>query len=224
MLNGAEIVLHETHYFLTGFVIGIVIAAPVGPVNIMCIQRTLERGFWGGLAAGLGAVAGDGLIASFAAFGMTATSDLIKANKPLIQLVGGVVLIAFGVKLFLTRPRDRTPGTKKGIRHHAGAISQTFLLTVCNPGAILGTAAIFGGFGTLIGVIDDYWDAATVVIGVMCGSLAWWTILAKIISTIHHRLDDSALQLINRVAGIILAGFGAGLLARYLAGSFGILG
>lgn len=223
MINGADIVLHSAHYFLTGVVVGVVIAAPVGPVNIMCIQRTLERGFWGGIAAGLGAVAGDGLIATFAAFGMTATSALIKANKPLIQLVGGLVLLAFGVKLFMTRPRSNTTPVK-GIRHHAAAIPQTFLLTVCNPGAVLGTAAIFGGLGALVGGVRDYWDAALIVFGVMCGSLVWWATLARIIATIHHRLDEASLRLINRIAGIVLAGFGAGLLARYLAGHLGMAG
>lgn len=223
MTNGADIVLQGTHFFLTGCVIGVVIAAPVGPVNIMCIQRTLERGFWGGLAAGLGAVAGDGLIAAFAAVSMTATAALIKAYKPMIQLVGGLILIAFGIKLFLTRPRGSAP-LARGIRHHAAAIPQTFLLTVSNPGAVLGTAAIFGGLGSLVGGIHDYWDAAFIVAGVMCGSLAWWATLSRIVASIHHRLDGATLQLINRVAGVVLAGFGAGLLARYLARGFGLSG
>ncbi|MEC9369115.1 MAG: LysE family transporter [Pseudomonadota bacterium] len=222
MIAGAELVLNGAHFFLTGMLIGVVIAAPIGPVNIMCIQRALERGFWGGVSAGLGAVAGDGLIAAFAAFGMTAVSSLIKSNKPMIQLVGGIILIAFGIKLFMTVPRTNSRG-KTSLRRHAAVVPQTFLLTISNPGAVLGTAAIFGGFGSLVGGLENYLDATMIVVGVMTGSLCWWMALSKFISVIHHRLDQASLLLINRVAGVVLAGFGAGLLGRFFLGH-GIFG
>src|SRR6188768_2283712 len=88
-----------------GIIIGILVAAPVGPVNVLCIQRAIERGFWGGIAAGLGAMLGDGLIALCAAMGVGAISGAVQYHRMAIQLVGGLVLFAFGLRLYLATPR-----------------------------------------------------------------------------------------------------------------------
>ncbi len=101
----SDAVITTTQFVLSGLIVGIVIAAPVGPVNIVCIQRTLERGFWGGFAAGIGAVLADGLIATVAAFGITAISGILADHKFAIQLVGGAIMIGFGVKLFNAEPK-----------------------------------------------------------------------------------------------------------------------
>ena len=165
MIGGPELIL-------TGLGIGLIVAAPVGPVNVLCIQRALERGFWGGLAAGLGAVIGDGLIALFAAFGITAITGAIAAHKPLIKVIGGGVLVLFGLKLFFTRPTLNGNGQA---RSNAGGnmlltIPQTFFLTITNPGAVLGMLGIFGSLGTALGGIEDYDEALIVVAAIMVGS------------------------------------------------------
>lgn len=200
---------------LTGLGIGLLVAAPVGPVNILCIQRSLERGFWGGLAAGMGAILGDGLLALLAAIGFTAISDVIVAHKPEIKLVGGLVLILFGLKLFNTEPRDNTVSELE-VDHHGflWTVSQTLLLTLTNPGAVLGMFAIFGGVSTALGGIDTFTDAGIIVLAVMAGSLIWWTTLSRVIASLRHKLTDRRLQMINQIAGGCLVAFGLALIVE----------
>lgn len=201
----------------TGLVIGVLVAAPVGPVNVLCVQRAIERGFWGGMAAGLGAVLGDGLIAFFAAMGVGAITGAVQQHRALIQIVGGLALIAFGVKLYLTKPRlePRHEGQvgHASLRDYAWDIPQTFLLTITNPGAVLGLFAIFGGVSTFVEVQSNI-DALTMVAAIMAGSLGWWLLLSKLIGQVRHRIDLGSLATINRIAGILLAGFGALLLGE----------
>lgn len=239
-------VLTSTQLLVSGLIIGVLIAAPVGPVNILCIQRTLERGFWGGFAAGVGAVLADGLIASVAAFGITAISGVMSHYKQEIQLIGGAIMIAFGMKLYLAKPKLATAPTRTTftqlrrivdwvperlrpamrfqiwrILPHAGVIPQTFFLTITNPGAILGLFAIFGGLGSVIGGLDSYVEALTLVVSVMVGSLLWWAVLSRLIEKLRGRITEGRLKLINQVAGVVLLVFG-GLLFFQLA--MGLMG
>ncbi len=233
----AQTVLTETQLILTGLLIGVIVAAPVGPVNVLCIQRTLERGFWAGVAAGFGAVLGDGLLAAAAAFGVTAISNLTSDYRTTIQLIGGAILLLFGVRLYFAAPRVGGQGSRWAelrriaetipdmfrpmmryqiwrIVPHASVIPQSFFLTVTNPGAILGMFAIFGGLGSLTGGLTSYLEAFTIVLAVMCGSLLWWVGLSHIISTVRHKLDEHRLQRINQIAGCVLVGFGAVLIGQ----------
>jgi threonine/homoserine/homoserine lactone efflux protein len=207
--SGAQIVLSGVQLVLAGLGIGILMAAPVGPVNVLVIQRALSRGFWGGLAAGIGAVIGDGLLAAIAAFSVTAISDVITTHQRDIQVAGGALLIAFGVGLLFARPQLTIPvGQRSHLGEHTGIIPQTFFLTVTNPGAILGMAAMVGGLGTLVGGLGGYLEALILVVSVMCGSLLWWLGLSELISHIRHMLTEGRIKLINRIAGAVLIGFG----------------
>ena len=209
MQAGAQIVLSTVQLVLAGIGIGLLMAAPIGPVNVLVIQRAVAGGFWAGLAAGLGAVLGDGLLAAIAAFSVTAISDVMTAYSAWIQLIGGLLLIAFGVALLFTRPALTIPvGEKSHLLEHTGIMPQTFFLTVTNPGAILGMAAMIGGLGSLIGGLNTYPEALLLVAAVMGGSLAWWLGLSELIATIRHKLTENRLKLINRIAGGVLVAFG----------------
>ena len=194
-----------------GVIIGILVAAPVGPVNVLCIQRAIERGFWGGIAAGLGAMLGDGLIALCAALGVGAISGAIAYHRMTIQVLGGMVLLAFGLKLYFATPRFTPVVTgeehKETLRDFVWDIPQTFLLTITNPGAVLGLFAIFGGVSTFVEV-ESYVDALTIVAAVMGGSLAWWVGLSHLIGRFRHRVSEERLRLINQIAGLLLSVFG----------------
>jgi threonine/homoserine/homoserine lactone efflux protein len=219
---GAHIVLSGIQLVLAGVGIGLLMAAPIGPVNVLVIQRAAASGFWGGLAAGIGAVLGDGTLAAIAAFSVTAISDVMTAYSGLIQLVGGILLIAFGIGLLVARPKlGIASGGKSELWEHTGIIPQTFFLTVTNPGAILGMAAMIGGLGSLIGGLDTYLEALILVTAVMGGSLLWWLGLSELIATIRHKLTDSRLKLINRIAGVVLLAFGAVLLGEGIIRHFG---
>jgi threonine/homoserine/homoserine lactone efflux protein len=206
---GAQLVLSTLQLVLVGVGIGVLMAAPIGPVNVLVIQRAVAGGFWAGLAAGIGAVIGDGMLAAIAAFSVTAISDAIHAYSGWIQLIGGVLLIAFGLALLFTRPALTIPvGQKSHLLEHTGIIPQTFFLTVTNPGAILGMAAMIGGLGSLIGGLTTYLEALLLVAAVMGGSLLWWLGLSELIATIRHKLTENRLKLINRIAGTVLIAFG----------------
>lgn len=195
-----------------GLIIGVLVAAPVGPVNVLCIQRAIERGFWGGVAAGIGAVLGDGLIALFAALGVGAISGAIADYRTAIQIVGGLALIVFGLKLYRTEPRlealDKAHHENARLKDFVWDIPQTFFLTITNPGAVLGLFAIFGGISTFVEVKTNV-DALTMVAAIMGGSLGWWILLSELIGRIRHRISAARLGLINRVAGTLLIAFGA---------------
>jgi len=200
-----------------GLAIGVLVAAPVGPVNVLCIQRGVERGFFGGVAAGIGAVLGDGLIALFAALGVGAISGAIEHHRVAIQIVGGVALMVFGIKLYMTLPRlekdAHVDHDKASLKDFVWDIPQTFFLTITNPGAVLGLFAIFGGVSTFVEVHSTI-DALTMVAAIMAGSLAWWIFLSNLISRFRHLVDAEHLQTINRVAGLALLVFGGVLIGE----------
>jgi threonine/homoserine/homoserine lactone efflux protein len=194
-----------------GLIIGVLIAAPVGPVNVLCIQRAIERGFWGGIAAGIGSVLGDGLIALMAGLGVGAVSGAIESHRAIIQVIGGVALIAFGIKLYVTKPRillfSEADAEQARLRDFAWDIPQTFFLTITNPGALLGLFAVFGGVSTYVEV-HSLVNVLFMVAAIMAGSMIWWIALSRLISRYRHVFNGDKLQMINRVAGILLAGFG----------------
>ncbi|HML42325.1 MAG TPA: LysE family transporter, partial [Hyphomicrobium zavarzinii] len=183
-----------------GIVIGVLVAAPVGPVNVLCIQRAIERGFWGGLAAGIGAMLGDGLIALFASLGVGAISGAIEYHRQTIQIVGGLALILFGLKLYVAPPRLMSVQAEgegaASLRDYAWDIPKTFFLTITNPGAVLGLFAIFGGISTFVEV-HSYVDALTMVASIMGGSFMWWLGLSRLIGRLRHRFSARHLSYTN---------------------------
>jgi putative LysE/RhtB family amino acid efflux pump len=189
-----------------GMAIGVLVAAPVGPVNVLCIQRAIERGFFGGVAAGIGAVLGDGLIALFAALGVGAISGTIKDWRNSIQIVGGLALLVFGLKLYLAKPAVEGPNRihddKATLADFAWDIPQTFFLTITNPGAVLGLFAIFGGVSSFVEVSSTI-DAFTMVAAIMGGSLCWWIVLSNLIGRIRHKITADRRNHFEGAAGAL---------------------
>jgi threonine/homoserine/homoserine lactone efflux protein len=196
-------------------IMGLLLAMPFGPVNLLGIQRAVERGFFGGMAAGLGIMLGDGLIALAAAMGVNAISGAIRQYRTAIQIIGGVALLGAGIKLFLTRAAvvAEPPTKKPSLRDYAWDIPQTFFLTITNPGAVLALVAIFGGVSSFV-EIESYVDALTMVAAIMGGSFLYWFFVSQFIAAIRHRLDVVRLGQINRIAGLVLIGFGGVLIGE----------
>jgi len=206
-----------------GLVIGVLVAAPVGPVNVLCIQRALERGVVGGVIAGLGAVLGDGIIALSASLGVSAISGAVETHKEMIQLVGGGALIVFGLSLWFKAPQ--TIGAISSVRDvplraYAFDISKTFFLTVTNPGAVLGLFAIFGGISTFV-ELRGYSDALLLVAAIAAGNFAWWLFLSLLIGRFSQRFEGRSLMHINKIAGVLLIVFGSLLVAEVFAVQMG---
>jgi threonine/homoserine/homoserine lactone efflux protein len=196
-------------------IMGVLLAMPFGPVNLLGIQRAVERGFFGGMAAGLGIMAGDGLIAFAAAMGVNAISGAIRQYRAIIQIVGGIAMLGAGIKLFLTPAVivAESAAKKVTLKDYAWDIPQTFFLTITNPAAVLALVAIFGGVSSFVEV-DSYVDALTMAAALMGGSFIYWFFVSQFIATIRHRLDVVRLSQINRIAGLILIGFGCVLIGE----------
>ncbi len=208
-----------------GLLVGILIAAPVGPVNVLCIQRAIERGFWGGIAAGIGSVMGDGLIALCAGLGVGTVSGAVQTHRAVIQLIGGLALIVFGMRLYFSAPglqmTSEAEASTARLRDFAWDIPQTFFLTITNPGAVLGLFAVFGGVSTFVEVHSTI-DVLLMVAAIVGGSMLWWITLSNFIGRYRHQIDVRRLHAVNRIAGLLLAIFGAVLIAEVIwkAGRF----
>jgi threonine/homoserine/homoserine lactone efflux protein len=192
-----------------GLVIGFSIAAPVGPIGVLCIRRTLADGRTTGLAVGLGAATADAVYGAVAGFGLTVVSTLLVRQQDAMRLVGGLFLCFLGVRTFLARPADRA--ARAGGAGLLGAFTATFGLTLANPATILSFVAVFAGLG--IAGAGSWREATVLVAGVFLGSALWWLTLSGIVSGLRSRLDLSALRWVNRVSGAVLMAFGAAALA-----------
>ncbi len=192
---------------LRGLVIGFSIAAPVGPIGVLCIRRTVADGRAVGLATGLGAATADALYGAVAGFGLTAVSGLLVAQQGLLRGVGGAFLCWLGLRAFLARPgTEAAPAPARG-GTLLGAWASTFVLTVTNPMTILSFAAVFAGLG-VGGAGGDYRAAATLVAGVFAGSALWWLALSGAVGLLRARVTPRALRWVNRASGAVIAGFG----------------
>ena len=200
-----------------GMVVGVLLALPIGPVNLLGLQRAVERGFFGGLAAGLGIMLGDGLIALGAALGVNAITGAMRDYRTIVQIIGGVALIGAGAKLYVTKPSFASAVEAEGatLADYVWDIPQTFFLTVTNPGAVLFLIAIFGGISTFVEVAS-YIDALTMVAAIMAGSFCYWVVVSRLISNIRHTLDEARMLRLSRVAGLILVGFGGLLIGEMI--------
>ncbi len=197
----------DPSFYLRGIVIGFSIAAPVGPIGVLCIRRTLAEGRAYGLVSGLGAASADACYGFTAAFGLTFISTILIDQKLWLHLVGGAFLCYLGIRTFLARPAFSTQGAAPADMNLIGAYASIFFLTLTNPLTILSFAAIFAGLG-IASANGDYGTAAVLVLGVFCGSALWWFILSSGVSILRSRIDGAALEWVNRVSGVIITAFG----------------
>lgn len=192
-------------FFIEGMVIGLAIAAPVGPIGVLCIRRTLAEGRLWGLVSGLGAATADAAYGAVAALGLTVVSGLLLGGEFWLRFVGGFFLLFLGARTFLSKPSE-SPASAEG-RGLLGAYASTLVLTLTNPTTILSFAAIFAGLGA--GAADgDVLSAMTLVCGVFLGSALWWVFLSTATGLFRSRLSARGLRWVNRVSGAIITAFG----------------
>jgi threonine/homoserine/homoserine lactone efflux protein len=190
---------------LRGLVIGFAIAAPVGPIGLLCIQRTLQGGRRYGLFTGLGAATADAFYGCVAGLGLTWLSSFLLDQRQWFSLIGGLFLCYVGMRTFVSRPASQAATTQSG--NLATAYLTTLMLTLTNPVTILSFIAIFAGLG-LATAGGDYRSAVLLVLGVFLGSTAWWLLLSGGVSLVRDRFNAAALRWVNRVAGVVIGAFG----------------
>lgn len=204
----------STLLFGKSLLLGLAIAAPLGPIGALCINRTLERGFWAGVAGGLGTAFADATYAVLAAAGFAVFATVLATVATPLSLVGGLFMIWLGWKGL--SPKTAVVAAQSSSRDLVQTTVATFLLTITNPMTILSFAAIFAGLG--LGQTSDGLSAAIVVSGVFAGSLAWWFFLCGGVVVARARLPDRFAIWVARISGFVLIGFGVAAIGSTMLG------
>jgi len=189
---------------IRGVVIGFTIASAVGPISLLVIRRTIDHGRLYGLVSGLGVATADATYAAVAAFGLTAITSVLVKNHALLGIVGGVVIIALGIRTAISRPSGPALDAERpGL---ASAFGSIYGLTMTNPLTIMLFAGIFAGIGLAAG--SSFLDAALLTLAVWTGSALWWLLLSAVVAWLRGRVSTTALLWVNRVSGAALVTFG----------------
>ena len=189
---------------IAGLGIGLAMAAPLGPVNLIVIRTALCHDLKVAFLAGLGAVLADVLIAGIAAYGIQSISHLVLDYAKFLQVAGGLLLIVLGIRTARTHFAD----SDLAATPHAAKFGLTFSLSITNPGLVLGYLAIFSSLSSVLALSATPYRPAIVVLGIALGGALWWLLLSLFIVRLKTRLGASALDRINRWAGILVAAFG----------------
>ncbi|PFW76280.1 lysine transporter LysE [Bacillus sp. AFS075960] len=190
-----------SEFLLKGLIIGFSIAAPVGPIGILCIRRTLENGRFVGFMSGLGAATADGLYGLIACLSLTVITNYLINQQLWFQLIGGIFLGYLGVKTYKSKPLNTT--TKSKNEQNIKAYISTFFLTITNPVTILSFISLFSGIGIANSDID-LMEKLILVLGVFLGSILWWLFLSMVVSLLKKRINAHFLIIINKTSGLIL--------------------
>jgi threonine/homoserine/homoserine lactone efflux protein len=206
----------ESMLFFKGLIVGFVIAVPLGPIGILCARRTLTHGRRAGFVSGMGAATADVFYGFVAAFGMTFISEILTGYQFWIRLAGGAFLCFLGIRTFIEKPERKSLCSMfRKKKRHAGMYTSTFFLTLTNPMTIFSLAAVFAALG-LAGATPRILSALILVLGVFLGSVLWWLFFVGVFHLFRKRFSYHEIQLINRIAGLIIASFGVLALASLL--------
>jgi threonine/homoserine/homoserine lactone efflux protein len=183
----------------------LIIAAPVGPVNVLCIRRTIEKGWKSGLLSGFGAALADTLYGGVAGFSISLVIQFVIREEFWIRLIGGILLTVIGIIYYLKPPGSLKGDGDKDESSHSDLIS-ALLLTVTNPTTVLSFVAVLATLG--LGRHRPLWQTSLLVAGIFLGSMTWWTILVGGVNMLRSKINDGTMRWMNRVAGIAIGGFG----------------
>lgn len=196
-----------SYLFLRGLAIGFALAAPVGPVGVLCVRRALADGRHAAFIAGLGAAFADTFYGAVAGLGLTVISSFLINHHIFLRVTGGLILIILGIRsLRMSTPFESAPACGPGLLKD---FISTFLITLTNPGTILASMGVFAAFGAL-GQTDGSSPGLSLILilGVFSGSTLWWLILSAAASAARSRLSPRALNLLNSGSGVLLVLFG----------------
>lgn len=194
-------------YFWKGIIVGLSATIPLGPIGVLCIQRTLNKGRQSGFVSGIGAATADAFYAVLAGFGVSFIIDYLIKYQTGIRITGSLILIFLGYRLITTNPaiqlRKQLRKKRKGL---FGDFISTFALTISNPITIIYFIGIFAGFN-ILGQQSNYFSVVALIIGVFSGALLWWFSLSTLINIFRNKFKLRKLLYINRITGIFIIGF-----------------
>ncbi len=205
-----------TSLFLQGMIVGFAVAAPVGPIALVCIQHSITRGMLVGFAAGLGAATADAIYTLFITFGLTAVISFIQLYKPFFHLLGSLFLAYLGI-ITLRRAPVPAGGCPPQAAGPLRAYSSTLLLTLSNPMTLLALAAILTGVLRVEELQQTAYEKFALIAGIFSGATCWWLLLTTFFGAMRKQLGSSAIYWINKIAGILILVFGGALLVNAVA-------
>ena len=195
--------MQELELLLRGLIAGLIIAAPVGPVNVLCMHRTILNGWKAGVVSGLGSACADGIYGAIAGFSISFVIGFLQRELFWIRLFGGILLMGIGVWYFFKDPGsfDSDDGSSA-----ASDFRSTFLLTLTNPTTVLSFLAVLAALG--MGRHRHWWLTVFLVAGIFLGSMLWWIVLSSIVNRLRGRVTAAGLRWMNRIAGLAIGAFG----------------
>lgn len=196
-------------YFYKGLFVGFVVAAPVGPVAILCIHRTICQGKIAGYLSGLGAALADTFFGAIAAFGFSVIAAPLIDHNNWLRFGGGVALCLIGLRSLLTRKMP--PPATRDRKSLIGDFVSAFLVTLTNPITVISFAAIYAAINIPHLADSKQWGMA-LTLGVFIGAAIWWFLLTTVAGVFHGRLAERGVLWINRISGGVILAFGVLLL------------
>jgi len=187
-----------------GVLAGLAISAPVGPVNVLCISRTLSKGRAAGLTSGLGAAVADTVYGGVAGFSISFVIQFLLREEFWIRLCGGALLICIGILYYFKKPQSLAEERRVGSAH--SDFISAFLLNLTNPTTILSFLAVLAALG--MGHHRARWLTVLLIAGIFGGAMLWWIVVTVTASRFRDRFNDRAMLWMNRIAGMAIGGFG----------------
>ncbi|WP_119303997.1 LysE family translocator [Dongia deserti] len=201
-----DLLLSQAWVMAEGGGIGFLVAAAIGPIAMLCIRTTLERGRLAGIAAGMGVAVADTVFAAIGAYGISVVGRVLAAGESWLKLAGGLLLITFGIYLARKRPNSAAEDNREVPKSLHADFAMTLVLTLTNPMTVISFAGLFAGISGLHGFALNVIPA--LLIGVFIGSMVWWVVLAVVIGLIRHKIDSATMLWINRGSGAAIVAFG----------------
>ncbi len=192
--------------FFRGLFLGVAASVPLGPVGILCIQRTLSKRLKSGFLSGLGAATADLIFASVAFFSLAMITSFIESNQIIITLVGGLCIVIVGVNIFFTNPEVQIRRNRAGKTSYWQDYISVFFVTLANPAFILVYVALFATFG--LSNEMGRLNGMAMLTGVFAGCTLWWLLLTSAVNLVRKRFSPRHLLWMNRIAGFVIAALG----------------
>ncbi len=195
----------------TGMMIGILVSAPMGPIGMLCIQRTLSEGRWHGFVSGLGATLSDVIYAAITALSMGLVVNFVEAHQRPLQVFGSLVLGAFGYYIFQANPVTRLRKNSASRLSFVQDFISAFLLTLSNVLIIFLYIGLFARFAFVFSA--DVWDVPIGLGGIAVGAVLWWFTVTYLVSRLERRFNIRGIRVLNRIVGaviLVLAAVGIG--------------
>jgi threonine/homoserine/homoserine lactone efflux protein len=193
---------------LKGAIVGFLASIPLGPVGVLCIQRTINKGKTSGLFSGLGAAVVDMLYAVVAVLGLSFIIKFIEEQAVYFQFVGGFVLLFLGIRIFYTNPVHQIRKHRRKKSNLVEDFLSVVVLTLSNPLAVFLFIAAFAGIG-IVAANKAWFNSGLLILGVFMGATLWWLLLTRTVNAFRKKFRLKQLWWVNKIAGaaIVLFGF-----------------